>query len=495
MFLIIRSPILVLIIATLLYLASIPPFLISPFYYISFLLIFINFLKNKNFNLKFIFLFFLLIYFFSLSWIAESFYTGGLIYTLLGYLMVFLLSAFLAFLNSLLIFFFNFYLSNKIIKIILIPLSIVLIEILKEFLFGGFPWNPSAIIWIDNFYLNKISSIIGIYGTSILVHLTISISIILIEYKKKFHFFILMLFIFFLYFVSFLPVKSFESNIDNDKKQLSILIIQSNIKQSLRSNSVIDNLKTYEELTKKALAEFPSSDIVIWPEGSINIDLNNKKPLLKRIGNIINSNQKIIMGSNAIQNSKLYNRMYVINNEGVIEQFYDKQKLVLFGEYVPIVNTYISKFLEIGMNFSKGTNKKKLQLPKNFVASPMICFESIFDSSQIHSEICNSDLIIQISNDSWFGDKYGPIQHFKNSILRSSEKNMTLVRSTPSGITAVINPNAQILKSIPQGDQGYINFKIHKTFNEKKCSSFILFNLFFLILIFTSGLIYDRSRS
>ena len=72
---------------------------------------------------------------------------------------------------------------------------------------------------------------------------------------------------------------------------------------------------------------------------------------------------------------------------------------------------------------------------------------------------------------------------------------MTLVRSTPSGITAVINPNAQILKSIPQGDQGYINFKIHKTFNEKKCSSFILFNLFFLILIFTSGLIYDRSRS
>ena len=115
---------------------------------------------------------------------------------------------------------------------------------------------------------------------------------------------------------------------------------------------VIKNVEKFEQLTLEALETRPDADIIIWPEGSLPIDLNNRPGLLKRLGSILGSNQKLILGSSAIENDVLlYNRLYVLNERGVIEQYYDKQKLVLFGEYVPWVKPLVSRFLNLGMNF------------------------------------------------------------------------------------------------------------------------------------------------
>ena len=86
--------------------------------------------------------------------------------------------------------------------------------------------------------------------------------------------------------------------------------------------------------------------------------MNNREGLLQRIGGLLEKNQRLILGSSAIEGDLLYNRLYMINAMGEVEQFYDKQKLVLFGEYVPWIKPLVSRFLNLGMNYSPGREQK-----------------------------------------------------------------------------------------------------------------------------------------
>ncbi len=477
------------------YFLSLPPFSVSPLYLVSFIIIFYCYLSNKNFNLKFLYLFFLLNYFISLIWISKSFQTGGIIYTLLGFVMVFLLSNVLASLNVITIGFLNAIIKKINLKIIFIPLSLTLVAIIKEFILGGFPWNPSSIIWVNNLFILKIIQFIGIYGFGIITHLIVALCLYALLNKNKIIISLSTIFFCGLYGLQFLPINSYDDKTLTEKFDfLSILIIQPNIKNSLIYSSSIENLEIYEKLTREGLQNFPKSDLIIWPEGSLNIDLNNRKIILKRIGNLLLGHQKIILGANAIEDHKLFNRMYLIGSNGDVEQYYDKQKLVLFGEYLPFNSLGISKFLNMGLGFSKGERDNDIKLYKNFLASSMICYESIFDSSRIKNNLCNTDFIIQISNDSWFGNHFGPIQHFKNSLLRSVEQKKILVRSTPSGISSVVNFNGEIIQKIDNNKSGFISANISKSSFNKKCKPFLIITIIFLLLIYICGIFYDRIR-
>ncbi|MDB9776766.1 apolipoprotein N-acyltransferase [Alphaproteobacteria bacterium] len=477
------------------YFLSLPPFSVSPLYLVSFIIIFYHYLSNKNFKLKFLYIFFFLNYFLSLIWISKSFQTGGIFYTLLGFMMVFLLANLLALLNIIVIGFLNAIIKKINLKIIFIPLSLTLVAIMKEFIMGGFPWNPSSIIWVNNLFIIKIIQNIGIYGFGIITHLIIAFGIYILFHKNKITIFLLTIFVCGLYGLQFLPINNHDKkNLNEDSDSLSILIIQPNIKDSLNDFSSLENLKIYEKHTRIGLKKFPKTDLIIWPEGSLSIDLNNRKVILKRIGNLLLGHQKIILGANAIEDYKLFNRMYLIGNNGDVEQYYDKQKLVLFGEYLPFKLSGISKFLNIGLSFSKGERDNIINLPKNFLVSPVICFESIFDSSLIKNNFCKTDFIIQISNDSWFGDYFGPIQHFKNSLLRSVEQKKILVRATPSGISAVISHNGEIIKAINNNKSGVISYKIFKSSFNKECKPFLMMTIMLLLLMYILGISYDRIR-
>ena len=232
------------------------------------------------------------------------------------------------------------------------------------------------------------------------------------------------------FFLSFIKQHPYTHQVE---KSLNFLVIQPNIYESLVNHDVLENLEKYEQLTIKALKDKPEADIIIWPEGSLPIDLNNRPGLLQRLGSIIGDNQKLILGSSAIEKDVLlYNRLYVLDEMGEIEQYYDKQKLVLFGEYVPWVKPLISRFLNLGMNYVPGKKQSLINLPNEVKATPMICFESIFEYQSINKNICQSDLVIQISNDSWFGKWYGPQQHLANSLIRSVEFQNCLLYTSPS---------------------------------------------------------------
>jgi apolipoprotein N-acyltransferase len=416
-------------------------------------------------------------------------------YILFGFMMVFLLSNVLALLNVMVIGFLNQIIKKINLKIILIPLSLTLVAIIKEFLLGGFPWNPSSVIWVNNLYILKIIQLMGIYGVGVITHLIIALVLYALLNKNKIIIVLSTILVCGFFGLQFLPINITDDKVLNENSDfLSVLIVQPNIKDSLVNNSSIENLEIYEKLTREALQDFPKSDLIIWPEGSLSLDLNNNKILLKRIGNLLSGQQKIILGANAIEDMKLFNRMYLINSSGNVEQYYDKRKLVLFGEYIPFKASKISKFLNRGLSFSKGERDNNIYLPKNFKASPMICFESIFDSSQIKNNLCKTDFILQISNDSWFGNYFGPSQHFKNSLLRSVEQKMILVRSTPSGISSVVNFNGEIMQKIDSNQSGFINYNIFKSPIVKECKPFLKITIILILLFYAFGITYDRIR-
>ena len=207
--------------------------------------------------------------------------------------------------------------------------------------------------------------------------------------------------------------------------------------------------------------------------------------LLKRIGTCYSGQQKIILGANAIvaHDCLIADRLC----SGNVEQYYDKRKLVLFGEYIPFKASKNSRYYFRDI-LVKGERDNNIYLPKNFKASPMICFESIFDSSQIKNNLCKTDFILQISNDSWFGNYFGPSQHFKNSLLRSVESISTLLSSERGEVTkGSVNFNGEIMQKI-DNIKG-INYNIFKSPIVKECKPFLKITII-LILLFYAFLLY-----
>ena len=116
---------------------------------------------------------------------------------------------------------------------------------------------------------------------------------------------------------------------------------------------------------------------------------------------------------------------------------------------------------------------------------PLICYEIIF-SGKINKNIENYDFILNISEDGWFGDTVGPIQHFSHSIFRSIEEGKYLVRSANNGISAFLNSKGQILHKTVS--EGFIQLK---TFKKEKKSKFSSYGnkIFFYFLLFYISLI------
>ena len=297
---------LVIVFSALLILLALPPFGLSLSYWIGITLFFYFLLRDQAFKLKHIFIFFYFIQFISLIWIIQSFSSGGWGYLILGIILISFLAGFIAFLHLGSIQFIYYFFREKNVLPFLLPLSLSITELLKEFIIGGFPWNPSAIIYYNNLVVLKSLPMLGVYGLGLTVHIVIGLSLLCLVNGKRLSLYIISILVIISFFLGFIKQQPHTQQVD---ESLNFLVIQPNIYESLVNHDVLENLEKYEQLTIEALKDKPEADIVIWPEGSLPIDLNNRPGLLQRIGSIIGDKQKLILGSSAIENDVLlYNR-------------------------------------------------------------------------------------------------------------------------------------------------------------------------------------------
>ena len=192
-------------------------------------------------------------------------------------------------------------------------------------------------------------------------------------------------------------------------------------------------------------------------------------------------NHFIILGSNKLDlnSGQYFNSMLVLDNNLNITENYNKRKLVPFGEFLPfesfLNNFGLKKITEGHGSFLKGKTNKNL-IANNFNILPLICYEIIF-TDLIQKSNIETNLIINISEDGWFGDTIGPNQHFAKSIFRAIESNTFLVRSANKGISAIIDNKGNIVKQLNRNEAGNIEFEIPLIKSNKNKNDLIFFGL------------------
>lgn len=238
-------------------------------------------------------------------------------------------------------------------------------------------------------------------------------------------------------------------------KKIAVTLIQGNVDQIEKWDEAYYNkqFNLYWKLTQENQRE---NSLVIWPENAIPF---LKESVQKELDNAIGTFEKkyqstLITGLPVRQaNKQGENRYYNgITTVGEGEGTYFKQKLVPFGEYVPLEETLrgLITFFDLPMsNFSKGSSNQPLLKVKDFLVAPFICYEVVYPDF-VASLAVNSDLLITISNDTWFGHSIGPKQHMQMVQMRALEAGRWMVRSTNNGITAIIDNKGRIVKQLPQ---------------------------------------------
>ncbi|MEY3008151.1 MAG: apolipoprotein N-acyltransferase, partial [Pseudomonadota bacterium] len=224
----------------------------------------------------------------------------------------------------------------------------------------------------------------------------------------------------------------------------TVAIVQPNTPQELKWNpryyqQILSNLERLN-------AQAASGDIIIWPEAAVPRYLHNAEADLESIKNRAGElNQALITGipfaNRALKQS--HNSITVLSGG---EGLYHKQRLVPFGEYVPLEFALrgLIDFFDLPMSsFSKGKPFQSPLWAQGQIISPSICYEVVYPDFVARNARA-SDWLLTISNDSWFGDSIGPIQHLQMAQMRALETQRYLVRGTSNGISAIINERGAI---------------------------------------------------
>ena len=375
-------------------------------------------------------------------------------------------------------------------KIIFISIILFFSELVRSFLFGGLPLSLTAHIWSFNHEFISIASYLGVFGLSFLTLLWITSICFFLKKKLIKSIFVILIFPSLLYII---PVHNLKKT---ENKEYTVRVIQPNINQKEKWDRNLYQ-KHFEKLIY--LTNSNSSNekiIVVWPEVALTLFLNEEKELIDYLDKTLPKNIILVTGSLRRyfdkSNYKIFNSFYVLDDE---IKFYDKKKLVPFGEFIPFKK--ILKILKItpgSTDFSSGKTKNILEInfeDKIIFVEPSICYESIFQTFT-YKKI---NLFINITNDAWFGKTTGPKQHLAATIFRSVEKGVPLIRSANSGISVIINKNGEILKSQSLNTEGFIELKIQEGGNQTFFMKYGNFGVVLLVLLFLfQALLFDYVR-
>ena len=259
----------------------------------------------------------------------------------------------------------------------------------------------------------------------------------------------------------------------------------------------------FRSLIRISNPEKNKKTLFIWPEGIFHESyLEDIKQYKNIFYDKFSENHLIILGINNFNNSddnlktnKYFNSLVVLNHKLDILSVYNKINLVPFGEFLPFEKT-LSKFglkkITRGYNsFSSGDVRTTISLGNKFgekLILPLICYEIIY-SGKIKTRKQFPDLVINISEDAWFGQSIGPYQHFAKAIYRSVEEGVFIARSANKGISAFIDPNGRAIKSLNINESGSIEYKM-PSFSKLTLFSNYGNKIFFLIILLYIFLIF-----
>ena len=235
----------------------------------------------------------------------------------------------------------------------------------------------------------------------------------------------------------------------------SVAMIQGNIDQGLKWDEAMQAaiLKTYLDLSRKAVAEF-APDLVVWPETAMPFYFQDPTPFSAAVREGTQGlNTALLAGSPAYSvptepgapQYVLHNRAWLLGSRGQTLSWYDKEHLVPFGEYVPLGEwlPFITKLVPGQFEFRPGLNAAPLATGP-LAMGLLICYEAIFPELAQQQVERGANVLVNISNDAWFGRSSAPSQHLHLAVLRAVEQNRAIIRATNTGISVFIGPDGRM---------------------------------------------------
>ena len=340
------------------------------------------------------------------------------------------------------------------------PLLWTLLDYARAHLLTGFPWEQLAHSQYLRTAVIQIADLSGTYGITFAIvfinvalydlasyatsHAKIPRNRVLAEFTAA----VALISAILIY--GHIRIGSIDSSLKN-APSIDVTLVQGNIDQNLKWNSQYQ-AQTIEIYRALSLRRPPSRDgLIVWPETAAPFYFQQPGALQAAVADVAASaGAPLLFGSpsyerNGTQVSYL-NSAFLLKPDGTLSGRYDKVHLVPYGEYVPLrtLFPFVSKLVEGVGDFLPGRGYHPLHTGEHRLGV-LICYEGILPDAARQYKRRDTDLLVNITNDAWFGRTSAPYQHLSMTVFRAVENRLSLIRAANTGISAVIDPVGRIV--------------------------------------------------
>jgi len=352
------------------------------------------------------------------------------------------------------------------------PAGWVALEYLRTYLFTGIPWNLLGVSQVKALSLIQIASFTGVYGVSFIVVLVNAVlaGCFLFFYpglnprRTLFGRLIPLLAAAAVILGTLIYGSRSLAKIEDaspDEDPVAITLVQGGILQELKwkPSLAADHFKTYLELSREALKS--GSDLVLWPESALPFYLEHHPSVQQVLSRLASEGDAcLLIGGDYRSPSpplQYYNSAYFFTPEGSGWERYDKTHLVPFGEYTPLKKflPFVGSVVPWEEDFSAGEELILFNLPLSgggdsrvLRLGTLICFEDIFPGLVREMVAQGAGILINLTNDAWYGRTVAPFQHAYISLFRAVENRIYLARATNTGYSCIIDPYGRIVGEV-----------------------------------------------
>jgi apolipoprotein N-acyltransferase len=336
-------------------------------------------------------------------------------------------------------------------------LGLAATDLLRTYVFTGFPWALIGHIWIDTPVVQA-ASVVGPVGLSLLTTLAVALPICATETGKRIFLAVLAAAILAAtWWGGTLRLAHFDAQPAN---AVRVRLIQPNASQELKWRADMWRIFLDRQMAQTAAPADEPLDLIVWPEVAVPFLLDQSGSYLAEIV-AASGGVPVALGIQRDEELRYFNSLAVTDSQGEVTAIYDKWHLVPFGEYIPF-GDFLADFglkafaAREGFGYTAGPGARVLDLGRAGKVLPLICYESVFPQD-LRAAPERADWILQVTNDGWFGNLAGPYQHLAQARLRAVEQGLPLLRSANTGVSAVIDAKGRVLDSLPLNSEGILD--------------------------------------